>query len=480
MARPDRAILVAALTALLGACSLAPKYEVPQAPVADQYKQVGPWAPAQPADALPRDGWWHAYGYSRLDELQARLAANNADLAAALAHYQQAEAFRKEIRAGLFPTISADANAQRDRQSDTKPLRGVLGSPTAPRTYNSFTVGADLDYEIDLWGRVRDSVTAGNAEAVAAAGDLASARLSLQAQLSDSVIVLNGLDRQIDLLQQSIAAYEKALQLTEDRHAGGIASGLDVARAQTQLSSARSQLKQTQAQREITEHAVAVLVGDSASTFSLPKDLTAVNLPAIPLGVPSTLLQRRPDIASAERRTAAANARVGVARSAYFPQITLDAQGGYQSSVYGGLLDAPNHFWSLGPSFLLTLFDGGRRKAVVEAAKAATDEAGAKYRSVVLNAFAQVEDSQSQLADFASAIEDQQAAADAAQKTLDLSMDRYKQGAVGYLDVVTAQQTALDAKRSLINLKTQQLRASVQLVKALGGGWQQDGNVAAR
>jgi NodT family efflux transporter outer membrane factor (OMF) lipoprotein len=215
-----------------------------------------------------------------------------------------------------------------------------------------------------------------------------------------------------------------------------------------------------------------VLVGDSASTFSLPTDLTAVNLPAIPVGVPSTLLQRRPDIASAERRTAAANARVGVARSAYFPQITLDAQGGYQSSIYGGLLDAPNHFWSLGPSFLLTLFDGGRRKAGVEAAKAATDEAGAKYRSVVLNAFAQVEDSQSQLADFASAIEDQQAAADAAQKTLDLSMERYKQGAVGYLDVVTAQQTALDAKRSLINLKTQQLRASIQLVKALGGGWQ--------
>src|ERR1700754_1722221 len=405
MARPDRAILVAALTALLGACSLAPKYGVPKVPVAEQYKQVGPWAPAQPADALPRDGWWHAYGYSRLDELQTKLAANNADLAAAFAHYQQADAFRREVRSGLFPTIGVDANAQRDRQSDTKPLRGTLGSPTAPRAYNSFTVGADLDYEIDLWGRVRDSVTAGNAEAEAAAGDFASAKLSLQAQLSDSVIVLNGLDRQIDLLQQSIGAFEKALQLTEDRHAGGIASGLDVARAQ---------LKQTQAQREITEHAVAVLVGDSASTFSLPTDLTAVNLPAIPVGVPSTLLQRRPDIASAERRTAAANARVGVARSAYFPQITLDVQGGYQSSVYGGLLNAPNHFWSLGPSFLLTLFDGRLRKAGVEAAKAATDEAGAKYRSVVLNAFAQVEDSQSQLADFASPIEDQQAAADAA------------------------------------------------------------------
>jgi NodT family efflux transporter outer membrane factor (OMF) lipoprotein len=473
MARLDRALLVAALTAVLGACSLAPKYETPKVPVADQYKQVGPWAPAQPADQLSRDGWWHPYAYPRLDGLQTRLAANNADLAAALAHYQQAEAFLAEVRSGLFPTIGASANAQRDRQSDTKPLRGVLGSPTSPRTYNSFTVGANLDYEVDLWGRVRDTVTAGNAEAQAAAGDLASARLSLQAQLSDSVIVLNGLDRQIDLLQQSIAAFEKALQLTESRHAGGIASGLDVARAQTQLSSARSQLKQTQAQREMTEHAVAVLVGDSASSFSLPADLTAINLPAIPLGVPSTLLQRRPDIAAAERRTAAANARIGVARSAYFPQITLDAQGGFQSALYGGLLNAPNHFWSLGPSFLMTVFDGGLREAGVEAARAATDEAGARYRGVVLNAFAQVEDSQSQLADFAAAIGDQQAAADAAQKTLDLSMERYKQGAVGYLDVVTAQQTALDAKRSLIELQTQQLRASVQLVKALGGGWQQ-------
>ncbi|MBB3226267.1 NodT family efflux transporter outer membrane factor (OMF) lipoprotein [Luteibacter sp. Sphag1AF] len=463
--------LVAVLAIGLSGCSLAPTYKAPEVPAAPEYAGAQtPWTDARPADHLDRDGWWKLYGDGRLNELQAQLVANNADLAAAFAHYRQAEAFTSQVRAGLFPQVSLNGNGQRDRQSDTKPLRG-----TSPAMYDSYTLGGEVDYEVDLWGRVRDTVAAGTAEQVASAADLASARLSLQAQLADNYLALNGLDRQVKLLQESINAFEKALQLTQTRHTGGIASGLDVARAQTQVSSARSQLQQAQAQRALVEHAIAVLVGASPSSFHVPVQTDIVAVPTIPLDVPSTLLQRRPDIAAAERRTAEANARVGVARAAFFPQVTLTAQGGYQSSAWGGIIDAPNRFWAIGPSLLLNVFDGGRRKAGVEAAKAATDEAGAKYRGVVLSAFQQVEDNLTLIRDLGSALTDQKAAADAAQRSVDLSMDRYRAGAIGYLDVVQAQTASLDAQRSVLDLQTRQLRASVQLIRALGGGWSATG-----
>ena len=457
--RPER-ILALALAAGLAGCSLAPAYKAPDVPVAEHYQEHGQaygksWVAAEPSDQLPRDGWWKLYGDERLDQLERRLLQNNADLAAALAHYQQAQAFSQQARAGLFPQVGVNANAQRDRQSDTRPLRGA----TSPAYYDSYTLGAEIDYEVDLWGRVRNTVEAGKDDALAAAADLASARLSLQAQLADNYIVLRGLDQQIQLLKESIDAFQKALELTQTRHAGGIASGLDVARAQTQ------------AQRALIEHAIASLVGESASNFSLPADTGALPLPTVPVSVPSTLLQRRPDVAAAERRVAAANARIGIARAAYFPSLGLSAQGGYQSDRYGGLLTAPNRFRAIGPTALLTLFDAGRRKAGVEAAKAATEEAGARYRGVVLNAFQQVEDNLAQLDHFGTARGDQQDAADAAKRSLDIAMDRYRQGAVGYLDVVQAQTASLDAQRSLLDLDTRQLRASVQLVRALGGGW---------
>lgn len=469
--RPELAFLMLAL----GGCSLAPAYKVPEVPVAEQYQEHGAalgksWVEAQPADHLPRDGWWKLYGDTQLDQLQQRLLANNTDLAAALAHYQQAQAYSMQARSGLFPQLGANANAQRDRQSDTRPLRGA----TSPAYYDSYTLGAELDYELDLWGRVRNTVEAGKDDALAAAADLASARLSLQAQLADNYIVLRGLDQQIQLLKDSVSAYEKALDLTKTRHGGGIASGLDVARAQTQLSSARSMWSQTLAQRAMVEHAIAVLVGESASRFSLAAETAVLPLPAVPVSLPSTLLQRRPDVAAAERRTAAANARIGVARAAYFPSLSLSALGGYQSAESAGLLTAPNRFWAIGPTSLLTIFDGGRRKAGVEAAKAATDEAGARYRGVVLAAFQQVEDNLAQLDNYGTARSDQKDAAEAAGHSLDLAMDRYKQGAVGYLDVVQAQTVSLDARRSLLDLDTRQLRASVQLVRALGGGWSTD------
>jgi NodT family efflux transporter outer membrane factor (OMF) lipoprotein len=468
--RAARALPLAIMLALAG-CSLAPPYKVPAVPVAPSYQNApadsGMWQAAQPSDQLPRDRWWQLYHDAQLDQLQQRLLTSNADIAAALAHYRQAQAFDLQSRSALFPTVSTNANGQRDRESDNKPLRGA----TSPADYNSFTVGAEVDYELDLWGRIRNTVAAAKAETVASAADLASAQLSLQAQLADNYIQLRGLDQQIALFQQSINAYQKALTLTQNLHNGGIVSGLDVARAQSQLSSAKSLWSQALAQRALIQDAIAVLVGESASTFKLAERTDTIYLPSVPTGVPSTLLQRRPDIAAAERRVAEANARIGIARAAYFPSLTLSAQGGFQSDQYPGLLTAPNHYWAIGPSLFETIFDGGKRKAGVRAARAATDEAGARYRSVALNAFAQVEDNLAQIDHIGVARTDQKDAADAAQHSVDLSLDRYKEGAVGYLDVVQAQTTALDAQRTLLSLNTNQLRASVQLIKALGGGW---------
>jgi NodT family efflux transporter outer membrane factor (OMF) lipoprotein len=292
--------------------------------------------------------------------------------------------------------------------------------------------------------------------------------------LADSYLQLVGVDRQIDLLQKTVDAYQRALQLTTTLHAGGAVSGLDVDRAQTQLSATRSQLSQTKAQRDLLLHAIAVLVGQPASSFALDAKTDLPNLPVIPTGLPSTLLERRPDIAAAERRTAEANAQIGVARSAFFPSLTLGAGGGYSSGAWGNLLSAPSALWALGPNLLMNVFDGGRRRAQVASAHAAFDEASAQYRGTVLTAFQQVEDNQSLLSNYGHALVDQQDATKAADRTLNLSTALYKQGADSYLDVVTAQVDALNAHLGLLSLQTNQLRASVQLVRALGGGWQGD------
>ncbi|GLQ90736.1 efflux transporter outer membrane subunit [Dyella flagellata] len=461
-------LLLVAIAAALGGCSLAPPYQPPPTPSAQAYRDLGPWVAAQPADQLPRENWWQLYHDTELDALQTKLLANNADLAAALAHYQQAQAYAMQARSDLFPHIGAGATGQRQRQSDHAP---PLRNPSAPSDYNSYTVDAQASYEVDLWGRVRNSVEAGRDNALAAQADLAAAQLSLQAGLADSYLQLRGLDQQIELLQQTIQAYEKALKLTQTLHGGGIVSGLDVSRAQTQLSDARSQWSQTLAQRVLMQDTIAVLVGENAANFSLPARIEPVEVPVIPLDLPSTLLQRRPDIAAAERRVAAANAGIGVARAAWFPSLTLNAQGGYQSTGWANLLTAGNNIWALGPTLALNLIDGGYRKATVQAAKAKTDEAGASYRGVVLGAFQQVQDNLALLDHLGTASANQKDAADAARHALDLSMSQYKQGAVSYLDVVQAQTTELQEKRGLLELDTQRLRASVQLIRALGGGW---------
>ena len=462
---PARVVLAAA--AMLSGCALAPPLKIPAVPTAAAYKEAGPWIPAQPADGLSRGDWWKLYGDPDLNALQMRLIEHSPDLAAALSRYDQAKAVSDQMRSGLFPSLALGADTERDGLSNMRPLRPA----NSANNYNSFTVGVQANYELDLWGRIRNEVTAARAEAQAYQADLESARLSLQAQLADDYIVLRGLDQQIALLNETVSAYEKALALTEARHAGGIAAGLDVARAQTQLDTSRSLAEQTLALRAVSEHAIAALIGASASEFSIAPRVTPLTLPQVPVGVPSTLVQRRPDIAAAERRIAASNANVGVARAAFFPSVTLSAALGYQSTQAGNWITAPNTFWSIGPSLLFSLFDAGKRKAQVAQAQAALDESGSLYRAVVLSAFQQVEDSLALTHHYRIAATEEHAAVTAAQRSLDLSLTQYREGATSYLDVVTSQTVTLQSELTALDLDTRELRASVQLIRALGGGW---------
>jgi len=458
----------AALTLVLSACSLAPPLKTPVIPAGDAYKEIGPWTQAQPADRLPRDSWWALYGNAELDALEKRLIDGNPTLAAALANYAQARALADQARAGLFPTLGLNASAARNRESINAPLRG----PTTPTYFNANTLGGSVSYELDLWGRIRNEVAAGEANAAASAADLENARLSLIAQLVDDYIQLRSLDRDSAILDETVQTFTRALKLTEQRHDAGIAPGLDVSQAQTQLNVALSQAAQTLAQRALMEHAIAALLGVSASTFSLNPAIVAITLPHTPSGVPATLLERRPDIAAAQRRMIAANANIGVARAAYFPTLTLGAQGGFQSTAASNLLSAPSSFWAIGPNALLSLFDGGLRRAQVAQARAEFDASAANYRSIVVSAFQQVEDSLATLNHFHDASIDEKAAVDAAQRTLDFSMALYKQGATDYLTVVTSQTALLQAQLEALNLDTIQLTASVDLIRALGGGWE--------
>ena len=458
----------AALTLLLASCSLAPPLKTPDIPTADAYKELGPWTQAQPADRLPRDSWWTLYDSAELNELETRLIAGNPTLAAALANYAQARALADQARAGLFPTLGVNAGVARNRESANAPLRG----PTTPTYYNANTLGGSVSYELDLWGQIRNEVAAGEANAAASAADLENARLSLIAQLAGDYIQLRSLDRDSAILDETVDAYTRALSLTEQRHGAGIAPGLDVSQAQTQLDAARSQAAQTLAQRALMEHAIAALLGVSASTFSIKPAIVAITLPQIPSGVPATLLERRPDIAAAQRRMMAANADIGVARAAYFPTLTLGAQGGFQSTAFSNWLSAPSSFWAIGPNALLSVFDGGLRRAQVAQARAEFDASAANYRGTVVTAFQQVEDSLATLDHYHDATVEEKAAVDAAQRTLDFAMALYKQGATDYLTVVTSQTALLQTQLEALNLDTLQLGASVNLILALGGGWE--------
>lgn len=458
---------VLALSSLLGACQTAPTYVAPtlQTPAPQAFKETGPWTPAAPADDVARGDWWTLFDDPVLTELEGRIEHANPSLAAALARYDQARALLAQARAGQFPEFDASTGVTGQRLAANRPL-GVKSAQ-----YADVTLGGALSYEFDLWGRVRNLVAAGRAEAQATAADVGSTRLSLQAQLADAYMSMRSLDAQARLLDETSQAYARALQLIETRHTGGIASGLDVGRAQTQLSTARAAQRDIVASRALYEHAIASLVGEPASGFAVGPVTTQLKVPVIPVSAPSTLLQRRPDVAAAERRTYEANRQIGVARAAFFPTITLGGTLGLETAGQGALFSGPSTLWSLGPGAVLPLFDAGRRRAVEAQARAQFAEAGDNYRQVALTAFQQVEDNLALANRLAEEATEQADAVAAAQKTQNLSMIRYRQGAATYLDVVTAQTAALEAERAALVLDGRRLQAGVDLVRALGGGW---------
>jgi multidrug efflux system outer membrane protein len=444
---------------------MAPDYAPPQVSAPTAYREVpSGWTQAMPADGASRGAWWTMFNDPVLDDLEARMAQASPTLAAAVARLDAAAAAARESRADLFPTISASTDAVRARPSARRP-GGVTTSE-----YTDVTLGGALGYEIDLWGSVRNSVRAARSEAQASAADLESVRLSLQASLANAYFQLRGLDEQAALLRQTVAANSRALELTSTRHEGGIASGLDVNRAQTILSTARARISDVARQRAITEHAIAVLIGEMASSFTIaPVDGLAM-APATPPQSPSTLLQRRPDIAAAERRLHAANAQIGVARAAFFPTVTLGLSGGWEAT-HGPLISTPSSFWGLGPlAAVVDLFDGGRRAARVGISRAQYDELAADYRGTVLTAFREVEDALAAARHLAAQSKDSDEAAAAAQRTLDLALTRYHDGASDYLEVVVAQTSALDARSAAITVRTSRLQAAIDVIRALGGG----------
>ncbi len=462
-------VLAGCFTAIaLAGCSFAPAYHPPVFATPAGFKEAGPWTLAAPADRAPRGAWWTLYGDATLDGLEQRIETDNPTLAGALARYDEAQAYLVQARSGLFPQVGVGADLTRNRQSDNRPLRGA----NQPNFYGADTLGGQIGYELDLWGRVRNRVAAGKAEVQAGGDDVAAIRLSLEAELASTYLALRGYDEQLVLLAATIEAYDKANRVTQQRFAGGIASGIDTGRSGAELAEAQAQVSEVRAARALTEHAVASLVGTSASTFALPTATVAFEMPAVPVGVPSTLLERRPDIAAAERRMAAANFEIGVARAAFYPAISLGGAGGVQDTGLAGLLTAPNLFWSVGPTMVFSLFDGGQRRAQLAAARARWTEATAAYRADVLQAFQDVEDNLAQLHFLGDEATSEQRAAQLAAQTESLSLNRYIKGAANYLDVVTAQTTALRVRRAVIDLKTRRLQASVRLVRALGGGWQ--------
>jgi multidrug efflux system outer membrane protein len=458
---------LAATMAALAGCSLAPPYARPSMTLPTAYKDVGPWTPASPADTAPRGDWWTVYGDATLDGLEQKVESDNPDLALALARYDEAQAYAAEARASMFPEVDLAGTATANRQSVNRPLRLATGS----NYYADNLIGGAFSYEVDLWGRVRNLVAAGKAQAQASKADAASVLLSLQAQLADAYLSLRGLDAEDRLLVDTTKAYTIALNLTETLHSGGAVAGLDVSRAQAQLRIARAQEVDIVAQRALFEHEIAALVGKPASSFSISPVAQLPDAPKVPVEAPSLILQRRPDIAAAERRAAAANAIIGVTRAAFYPSIILGATGGFQNTGTTNLLSLADSWWTVGPALAMTLFDGGRRKAAVRASRDQFDEASATYRSTVLLAFQQVEDNLALCNKLADEVNEQSDAVTAAERTEALAMIQYKMGAVTYLEVVIAQTTDLQAQFTELAIQTRRLQAGVDLVRALGGGW---------
>lgn len=464
------ASLALAVSCALTACSLAPRYHRPTTePPPSTYKELEGWKVATPADDTARGPWWTMFHDEELDRLEGQLGAANQSLKAALARLEQARAQTRIERAAWLPLLSANASATRQRASVNAP--GFV--PGKDPNFNTFIAGGDLSYELDLFGRIRNSVSGARASEQASAGDARALELSEHAELATDYFSLRGLDAQQQFLDRAVADYAKALELTRNLFQGGAAALADVQQAQAQLETARTEAEDTRLKRAQTEHAIAVLVGAEASRFHLdPRPLEPdVVPPGVDPGLPSQLLERRPDVAAAERRVAAANAGIGVARAAYFPVFTLLGSAGQSSTQSSNWLSAPSRFWSIGPQAVLTVFDAGLHAAQSAQAHAAYDEQVANYRNTVLIAYQDVEDNLAALRQLELEGTSQAAAVTATQGALDQANYRYKGGVVTYLEVVSTENAALSARLAAVDIEVRRLSATVLLVRALGGDW---------
>ncbi|HVM62046.1 MAG TPA: efflux transporter outer membrane subunit [Verrucomicrobiae bacterium] len=463
------------LIALAAGCAVGPDYKRPEAvatmPTSYAAATNG-WKVAEPQAHLPKGNWWEIFGDEELNELEARAGTANQQLKAAVASFDQARAIADVTRSQLFPQIGVSPSAIWRRNSANQPIQGHAGGVSNTFTYADLIAPLNLSYEVDLWGRVRRSVESARAQQQASADDLEGVKLAIQAEVATDYFTLRALDADSTLLKSNIFVFGRSYELTQHRRAGGVASDLDVAQAETVLRTTEAELPATLLQRAQFEHALAVLTGQPASGFTVPERPLTIEPPVIPSGVPSQLLERRPDIAAAERRMAAANASIGVAKGAFFPAIQLNGLAGFESLHLGSLFDWQSRFWSLGPSLTMPLFDAGQNSANLRAARAAYTQAVANYRETVLAAFADVEDNLAAQGFLASQSDAQAAAVKAARKQFEIADYRYRAGLVTFLDVATAENTALDNERTQVQLRGQQLVAAVSLVRSLGGGWQ--------
>jgi outer membrane protein, multidrug efflux system len=462
-------LAVSSLLCSLG-CTVGPRYKRPTAQVPDTWKGEGPWQAAAPKDAIPKGAWWQIFHDAQLDRLEQDVLQTNQSLSAAQDRLAQARAQARIASSAYFPVVSTDPSGQRFRLSGNRPLEGSI-LPLTPDTENAFTVPFNVSYELDLFGRVRRTLEAANASLQGSAADLENVRLVLTAELAADYFNLRELDREAGVVKESVEIQQKGMDLVNHRHEGGVANGLEVAQQAALLDSTATQLQLVLQQRAQYEHAIAVLTGKSASVFSLPVEPLDAMPPAIPTGVPSEILERRPDVATSERQMAFENAQVGIAMTAFYPHITLSGQGGWQSRDIGNLLSGPSALWSLGGDVLQPIFNGGRNRANLASTRAVYDESVANYREAVLEAFQQVEDGLSGLELLDQAAKTQQAAVADSRRALELANNRYVGGVTTYLDVITAQSTLLSNERLATQLLGQRMTTSVYLVKALGGAW---------
>ena len=470
------ALLLVLLLAALEGCTVGPKYVKPSVPTTPAYKEEVPassqgseqWKPANPGDQKNRGKWWEVFGDPELNKLEEQVAMSNQDLKVFEARFREARAAIRFNRAAQFPTISTSPSASFVKNSDFSPS---FPARVREGEAGSFVLPFDLSYEIDLWGRVRRSVAAAREEAQASASDYETAKLSLEAELAMDYFELRSADAQKKLLDDTVKAYTDNVQLTETRFKGGVAPRADVAQAQTQLDTTRVQDTDVTVQRVQFEHAIAILIGKAPAEFNLPEAPLNCQPPTIPVGLPSDLLQRRPDIAAAERRVAEANQQIGIARAAYFPTVTLDGTAGFSGSRASNWFTWPSGFWAVGPALTQTLFDAGRRRATSESAHANYDAAVAAYRQTSLTAFQQVEDNVAALRILENEAQQQEQAVASSKDSLQLFTNRYRGGVDAYLQVITAQTTELANERNAIDIQRRRMDASVLLIKALGGGW---------